>query len=358
MEMSARSLVFHVTLACALTVIPSSLVSAQEEHSHGAVERVKVHGKGLEGNLEGDSPDRDVSVYLPPSYRAETRHRYPVVYLLHGFTDNDDRWFGRVQHFINVPQVIDRALAGGGMREMIVVMPNAFTRFQGSMYSISVTTGDWEGFVAKELVAYIDNHYRTIATAASRGLAGHSMGGYGTLRLGMKYPDVFSSVYALSPCCLVPNISPPNGQGPSRAEAVQTFEDIEKADFMTKAQLASAAAWSPNPKNPPLYIDLPTRDGELQPLILAKWANNAPLAMVDQYTDHLRRLHAVAFDAGDQDSAIAATVRTLDQILNRYDLPHIFEIYDGNHINRIADRVETKMLPFFSQNLSFERGTR
>lgn len=68
---------------------------------------------------------------------------------------------------------------------MIVVMPNAFTAFQGSMYSSSVTTGDWEGFVAREPVGSIDGHYRTIASVGSRGLAGHSMGGYGTPRIGI-----------------------------------------------------------------------------------------------------------------------------------------------------------------------------
>src|SRR5712691_11555860 len=175
---------------------------------HGSIERIKVHGKALEGNLEGDSPDRDVSIYLPPGYRTSSNRRYPVVYLLHGYTDNDDRWYGRIKHFINVPEAVDNALAGGAAREMIVVMPNAYTRYQGSMYSSSVTTGDWESFIAKELVAYTDGHYRTLADVKSRGLAGHSMGGYGTLRIGMKYPNVFSSLYALSPCCMISNMNP------------------------------------------------------------------------------------------------------------------------------------------------------
>ena len=100
------------------------------------MERIKVHGKALEGNLEGDSPDRDVSIYLPPSYATEQSRRYPVIYLLHGYTDNDDLWFGSKPHFINVPTVTDKALASGA-REMIIVMPNAYTAYQGSMYSSS-----------------------------------------------------------------------------------------------------------------------------------------------------------------------------------------------------------------------------
>lgn len=314
---------------------------------HGSVERVVVHGKALEGNLEGDSPDRDVAVYLPPSYKTKSTQRYPVVYLLHGFTDDVDHWWGVKQHFINTPAVIDKALAAGNTREMIVVTPNAFTRYQGSMYSSSVTTGDWETFVAADLVAYIDSHYRTIANVASRGLTGHSMGGYGAMRIGMKHPEVFSSIYLLSPCCMAANIQP-RGPAMAPAEAIHDPAEVEKASFMTKAMLASAAAWSPNPKNPPLFFDLPSKNGEFQPAIAAKWAANAPLAMIDQYIVNLKRLHAIAFDAGAQDAGIAGTIKVLDGILNAYEIRHTFEMYEGTHISRIAERVETKTPPFFS----------
>jgi S-formylglutathione hydrolase FrmB len=315
----------------------------------GSVERIKVHGKGLEGNLSLDPAERDVSVYLPPSYATSKKRRYPVVYLLHGFTDDDDRWFGRVKHFVSVPEAADKAI-GAGTRELIIVMPNAFTRFQGSMYSESVTTGDWEGFVAKELVAYVDAHYRTLAAVQSRGLAGHSMGGYGTLRIGMKHADVFSSLYAMSPCCLLPNAVA--SAGPTAAERVQSPDQIAQADFGTKAQLASAAAWSADPKRPPLFIDLPTKDGELQPLVLARWSANAPLAIVDQHLAELRRLRALAIDVGDKDGRIAETSRTLHELLERYDVKHGFEVYDGDHVNRIGERLEKNVLPFFSKNLS------
>ena len=132
----------------------------------GKYERVAVHGDSLVGNLEGDSPDRMVSVYLPPSYAKEPKRRYPVLYLLHGFTDSDTRWFGlNGQHFVNVQGAVDRAYAKGA-RELIVVMPDAFTKYQGSMYSSSATTGNWEGFVTQDLVSYVDKHYRTLPRAA------------------------------------------------------------------------------------------------------------------------------------------------------------------------------------------------
>jgi S-formylglutathione hydrolase len=319
----------------------------------GSVERIKVHGKFLEGNLEGDSPDRDVTIYLPPSYKSSANKRYPVVYMLHGFTDNDEKWMGLVKHWINLPIVIHKALAGGESREVIVVMPNAFTRYFGSMYSNSATTGDWEDFVAQELVQYIDAHYRTLSVAASRGLAGHSMGGYGAMRIGMNHPEIFSSLYLLSPCCLAATERQPTADMMQQAAAVKDPSEVEKLGFMAKAMLASAAAWSPNPKNPPLYLDLPLKDGEWQPAIATKWAANAPLVTVDQHVTDLKRLKGFAFDAGDKDQPIASNIKILDETLNANGVTHTFEIYEGDHLNHIANRIETKVLPFFSKNLSF-----
>jgi len=353
------SSIYAVVLLLALTAGPVSLLFSQTQDpapQKGTVERVKVHGRDLEGNLSDDDPERDVFIYLPPSYKTEPNRRYPVVYMLHGFTDSAPKWFGAQSYWIDLPGVIDKSVASGVSREMIVVMPNAYTRFQGSMYSNSVTTGNWEAFVADEIVAHVDSVYRTIPLAAGRGLAGHSMGGYGALRIGMKNPDVFSSIYLMSPCCLAPRTSNPQaGAALAQAEAITTIEEFEKASFGIKALFASAAAWAPNPVNPPFYLDLPSKNGELQPLVLAKFTANAPLAMIDQYIANLKELKAIAFDAGDQDR-IADAIKTLNEVLNDYKIEHTFEIYDGNHTNRVAERIETKALPFFSENLSFDQG--
>jgi enterochelin esterase-like enzyme len=319
----------------------------------GSVQRFKVHGKTLEGNLAGDSADRFVSVYLPPSYKAQPKRRYPVIYFLHGFTDDDAKFYGFAKHWMTLPPILDSAFLNGAAGEMIVVTPNANTRYKGSWYSNSITTGNWEDFVAKELVSYMDSHYRTIPKASSRGLAGHSMGGYGTLRIGEKYPDIFSSIYLLSPATLMQNqSSSPEEFGP--LEDIKTVADFEKADFGIKATFAKAAAWSPNLEKPPFYIDLPVKDGKIQIAVLNKWGANAPLTTIDQYIYNLKQLRAIAFDAGTRDHNIAASIKVLDEQLNRYGVKHTFEIYQGDHINRVAERIRLKMLPFFSQNLLFK----
>ena len=329
------------------------LFSQEKQIVKGSVQRIRLHGKGLEGNLSGDSADRFVTIYLPAGYKNNPKKRYPVIYFLHGYTDDDAKFFGFSRHWMNMVPVLDSVFGSGKAREMIVVTPNAYTRFQGSMYSNSITTGNWEDYVAKELVAYMDSHYRTIATAAGRGLCGHSMGGYGAMRIGEKYPSVFSSVYLLSPCCL--NSGPPITTIPRqllRADSIKTIEDFQKADFGIKALFASAAAWSPNPNNPPFYLDLPVKNGEVQRNVEMKWVANRPLNSLDQYISNLKELKAIGFDAGTRDQGIAASIRTLDEELNKYGVKHSFEIYEGDHINRVAERIGTKLLQFFSDNLS------
>jgi S-formylglutathione hydrolase len=318
----------------------------------GQLERIVVHGASLAGNLAGDTPDRPVSVYLPPSYETSPDRRYPVVYVLHGFTDTDLRWFGWEEHFVNVPAAFERALAAGTVREMILVMPNAYNAFAGSMYSSSVTTGDWETYVADELVAYVDGHYRTVATRASRGLTGHSMGGYGTMRIGMKRPDVFSSLYAMSPCCMDPRLA--TGDAIPGLEEITTPAQLAEASFFVKASFASAAAWSPNPRKPPFFLDLPTQDGRSRPDVFARWTANAPLAMVHQYIPNLEQYDAIALDSGAQDGGITLATREMDRILTMYGIEHSAEIYDpGNHISHVDERVEKHVLPFFSRHLVF-----
>ncbi|MDB5240535.1 MAG: esterase [Spirosoma sp.] len=348
------NLVFSLLLLGILgLVVASQAYSQNSPIKTGRVERIKVHGKGLEGNLAGDSPDRDVSVYLPPSYQTDKNRRYPVIYFLHGFTDSDDKWYGLTKHWINLPAVVDKMVAEGKTAEFIIVTPNAYNRYFGSMYSNSVTIGNWEDFVANELVAFIDKQYRTIPQATSRGLAGHSMGGYGTMRIGQKHPEIFSSLYLLSPCCMVPNMNGPgNTRMAARMDSIKTQADLEKADFGTKAMFASGASWSPNPANAPFFLDLPVKEGQPQPMVTAKWAANAPLATLDQYVGNIKQLHALAFDAGSKDISIAANIKVLDSMLTNYKIPHTYEEYEGDHTNRIAERIEQKMLPFFTANLN------
>ena len=276
-----------------------------------------------------------------------------MVYALHGYSIGAEQW----THEIHVPQTIEGAFAQGA-REMIVVLPDSKTIHNGSMYSSSVTTGDFENYIAHDVVAYIDAHYRTIPERSSRGLVGHSMGGYGATRIGMKHSDVFGSLYIMSPCCLAPRPpGPPNPELEKTLEAVKTPEDSAKLPFFARAQIASAAAWSPDPKNPPLYLDLPTKNGAPQLDVLAKWAANAPLDFIDQYIGNLRQYRAISIDVGDQDGLRADTTR-LHEALDKYGIANGFEVYHGTHTSAVADRFQNHVLPFFSKNLCAAKDCR
>jgi len=304
-----------------------------------------------------DAVDRDAIVFLPPGYNQNRTRRYPVVYALHGYSIGAEQW----THEIHVPQAIEGAFARGA-HELIVVLPDSKTVHNGSMYSSSVTTGDFENYVARDVVSYIDAHYRTIASRESRGLVGHSMGGYGATRIGMKHADVFGSLYIMSPCCLSPRGSgggrgAPGGNAANdeALAAVKTPADSAKLPFGLRAQLASAAAWSPNPKNPPLYLDLPLGDN-LQ-AVMAKWAANAPLAFIDQYIPGLRRYRAIAIDVGDQDG-LRVDAGKLHEALDQYGIANTFEVYPGTHTSDVAVRFQEHVMPFFSRTLSFEPAKR
>ncbi|MBL8551801.1 MAG: alpha/beta fold hydrolase [Hyphomonadaceae bacterium] len=347
-----RRLLFAALLGALLGALaPAAPAWAQSGAPAVTVAQITVHGASLEGNLEGDSPDRAVTVFLPPSYARERSRRYPVIYGLHGYTINNEIWAREIK----ASESLQNAFAAGA-REMILVLPSAQTLHNGSMYSASVTVGDWERFIAEDLVAYIDAHYRTLASRDSRALVGHSMGGYGAARIGMKRPDVFSALYIMSPCCFEPREAPP-ADVLAQVQALQSREAATSLPFLGRATLAVAAAWSPNPQKPPLYVDLPVGDAAAKANVLARWAANSPLAMADQYIFNLRRYRAIGIDAGDRDDTKIGAGE-LHRILDAAHIANAFEIYDGDHVSGVADRFQNHVLPLLSRTLTFGRPRR
>ena len=298
-------------------------------------EKRVVHGESLVGNLQGNSPDRTVYVILPPSYDSDKGRRYPVLYFLHGRTSTAEEYVGLI------PFDIDLKANGAGPREMIVVVPDTDTLFGGSMYTNSPTSGNFEDFIARDLVGYIDGHFRTIAKREARGLAGHSMGGYGTLRIGMHHPDEFVALYAMNPCCLLPiGASDPRFERMSIEQA--------KADPRALVNFELATAWSPNPRNPPFYADLSTKDGEPVPSVIAQRAANAIVAMAAQYVPALKAMKAIGMDTADAD-LVRPDVLAMHEELLKLGIAHRWEDYHGDHMNHLGDRFGSVVLPFFAQ---------
>lgn len=286
-----KQIVVIVVVGCAVVLSITAIASAQRRGgappggpggpgrgaraTAGTVERITVHGKSLEGNPDGDSADRAVTVYLPPSYAGDQNRRFPTVYLLHGAGGKEDAF---IEGESGLSQRADRLAGAQGFSEFIVVTPDASTAQKNKMYS-AATTGGWERFVAEDLVAYVDGHYRTLAHRMSRGLAGHDTGASAALRIGMKRPEVFADIYLLSPA------------------------------------------------------------GEVVPPDL------------DRYAANLNAYYAIAIEAGTADPLLAQH-RQLHAAMTKLRIAHTFEEFDGDHSNRLRERLEWNVLPFFARNLA------
>jgi len=327
-----------------ITAVSLSLLMLVSVPASARVEKIVVHGPSLEGNLEKNSTDRTVLVLLPPSYDTAKARRYPVLYFLHGYNS-------QAEGTVAWTKMEERQLAAmkATGREFIVVAPDTDTLMSGSMYSNSVTVGNFEDFIAKDLIAYIDSHYRTVAKRDSRGLFGHSMGGYGTLRIAMHHPELFRAIYALDPCCLLPR--------QITAEQSQKYEgltpdQVAKGDFGIRTTYAVAAAWSPDPNKPPFYADLATNNGVLDPLVIAEWYANAPTAMIPQFLPALKSLDGIGMETGSKDF-VKTDVEAMHAQFLKYGIRHDWYFHDGDHGSKVSEDLEKIVFPFFVRHLVF-----
>jgi pimeloyl-ACP methyl ester carboxylesterase len=256
---------------------------------------------------------------------------------------------------------LDYAINTHRIRPFLLVVSDQRTTYDGSFYSNSGLFGNWEDFTAFDLVQYMDSHYSTLPVAESRGITGHSMGGYGALKLAMKHPDIFGSVYALSPGALtVVREYGPNSNTYYDLAKITTIDELKKTYF-PKVIVAFARSWSPNPDNAPFYCDIPfvLKDNELvaQPKVLAKWYEQMPLHMLDRYADNLKKLRAIKLDWGrNAGERFTQQCDMFSQRLENLGIKHFAEEYIGTHTSDIftlEGRVPNDMLPFFETYLEF-----
>jgi S-formylglutathione hydrolase FrmB len=363
--MKGRSI--NVLAAAAAVLILAAAAFAQAvpaPAAGGKLEDLQVPAPSLAGNLLGDPTTQHIFVYLPPGYDRQPAKRYPTLYLLHGYTGRPEEWVKDGYQGMNFQSVMDGLIAKGTAAEMIVVMPNGRNAYLGSFYTNSPVTGNWEDHIYRDVVGFVDGRYRTLAKSASRGIAGHSMGGYGAFMLAMRHPDVFGAVYSLSPCCLgfEGDITADNPAWANAAK-VTTRDPFAKSpasfdDFWTVAMLAVSAAFSPNRDKPPVYVDLPflEKNGLLtrNENAYARYRAKMPLYQVEQNRANLMKLRGIALDVGEFDefTHIRRATAKLSAELSEREIPHLFEIYaGGDHGNKIRERLENKVLPFFSNVL-------
>lgn len=350
-------------LASATVVMAALLLSTAYDAEEAAVGRQlisTVHGSSLETTVSGENPERRIAVYLPPSYATSPDRRYPVVLLLHGIGGTDRDWSPDASipgsRFGTLERLMNEGIASGRLAEMIVVLPDQMTLAGGSFYTDSPVTGRWEAFTVHDLVTWVDTTYRTLPDAESRGIAGHSMGGYGAIMLGMKHPDVFSVVYGMSPALL--------GWGADLVADNPAFRTVldrqDWSDLQSRWEagiVCASQAFSPNPNRPPFFVDFPfaLADGKLVPNGDAHkaWEEKFPILLAPRFRDNLLQLRGLRFDAGSRDefTHIPFTSGELSRVLSDLGVPHVYEEYNGDHRNRLwgqTGRMYTEVLPWFS----------
>lgn len=312
-----------------------------------------VSAPSLRDNLFNDPAVRPVAVYLPPGYSSHPQRRYPVIYLLHGFGGGVDPFLRR----INFPGAIDSLIRIHAIRGMIVVAPDGNNRLTGSFFRNSPVTGDWETFAVRDLIRYVDRNYRTLRNRKSRGIAGWSMGGYAALYLAVKHSDLFSAVYALSPCCLSPTLPYDSSWKVSGMTALKRVgSDSLKADFNADLVTALAEIYTPNPRRVPYFIDYPWVQTDtvfrVDSVLAERW-RDTPLELLGRQPRKVLSRINFAFDAGDRDAFtdIPIQVERLHAILESRGILHFYEIFHGSHGDRIRERVNMQLLPFFSRVL-------
>ena len=340
------------------TPVPRPVVLGEAELTAG-----EIDSQALAGNLLGDPATRTFFVLLPPSYNSGDK-RYPVVFVLPSIDGQarTDAWDSK--------NALEALLHKGEIGEMILVMPDGSNSLGGSQFRSSPTIGDYETYITQELVDYVDSHYRTIPTRESRGIMGCASGGDATMRLALKYPDVYS-------------VAAPSGGSydealETNAPLLQELERLKKlpqeisdifllygpetGDFAMAAwYIQAAAGTAPNPDNPPLYLDMPFRivDGhaEIVPEVAAQIAEHDSAHEVQRYLQQPLRLRGILIQHAlhDYDNP-TEIVRGFHELLTELGIEHEYIETESVEEDRFycVNPWEPAPLKFLSDHLEFE----
>jgi len=358
MRKMKMKMIIRIRIALFVSVVLCMLLTgfvaiAQE----GQIVRETVYSPSLEGNLLGDSPNRAFTIYLPPSYDAGPDMLYPVVYLLHGRTCNNDLWNGGYGG--NILNSMKSWLKSEKVKGMILVMPNSYNRFTGSYYNNSAATGNWADFIAEDLVAYIDSHYRTLPQRESRAVIGHSMGGYGGMTLGLDYPDVFGCMGSMSGLLDMTQFPARTSWAFAQAAKLENLSDFYFQNFNVQWSIAISTAIAPNLNKPPFYADFPWEHDSSNKVVQNQTAwdrflERDVLTRLSMNVETLRSMQAIYLDCGTSDPyGFLVDAQRVHDELQRLNVAHDYRELGGNHTSCLTTSTGNA-LEVFSEAMAFE----
>jgi S-formylglutathione hydrolase FrmB len=313
----------------------------------GRLEEHVIASELLRDNPLGDPCDRPLWVYLPPGYNADASRRYPVVYVIQGYTGHVTMWRNRAPFRQPFTETADAVFASGEAPPALVVYVDAWTSYGGSQFVDSPGTGRYHSYLCEELVPWVDQHYRTLAGAAHRAIAGKSSGGFGAMITPMLRPDLFGALAthagdALYELSYIPDFGP-------AARLLRDYDgDIwrwwddfrsrvsftKAADLVLLGLLGVAACFSAHEDG---TVDLPfdARTGALRPEVWERWLDWDPVRMAPRYAGALRSLRAIWIDAGTRDEHYldlgAEAFRQALREVGVTDEVVRFELFDATH---------------------------
>ena len=330
----------------------------------------------LTENLIGEDGGKVIRVYLPPSYDF-TEKRYPVIYVLHGFGGSSNSLTRKMK------SAMDRMILSEEIQEAIAVFVDGSNRFGGSQYLSSPTIGDYETYIRRDLINFIDRQYRTIPHRDSRGITGFSMGAYGSMHLSLKYPEVFGVAVAQAGTYkfdddLIQAFTEQGGvvitlMEPLKQKSGEEFwnalDELANSDALRRVSLpfrnglAYLAGVASNPDKPPCYLDLPYRlrvgfpPWEREEEVWDQIIENDIIRELDRYSNRLKqnpqqpvRLNGIKLVHGLEDkTALPRQAEALNQRLTELGIEHEFVTHGGGH-TFIAEQ----SLQFMAKHLAFE----
>ncbi len=276
---------------------------------------------------------RNYEIYLPESYDSG-EDNYPVVYFLHGF--------GAYGSYTTIIQeIVDNLTSTDEAIEMIVVLPDGGgVMYNGSFYTNSELNGNFADYIVLDLVSHIDETYRTIPNNYNRAIGGHSMGGYGTMSLGLENTDIFSSISTHSGPIALEELD--NDNLILYLQIENGFGDFDPDNGgLTEMLFAMSAAFTPNLDNPPYYVDLPfTPGGVVVDEIFDQWMYHDPNHFVEEFIDELNASQ-IYFDCGQWDELqLHSHGEVFSQHLTELGIDHEFVSYPGNHTSGVYERIQ------------------